>query len=867
MKKVRVIAALAIVCTLLAGSYQSQAAPGERYFPETGHSIRGAFQSYWEQHGGLERFGYPLSDEFAEVSALNGQTYTVQYFERAEFEHHPENAAPYDVLLTQLGTFRYHQLYPNRWTTEQISNDSPTLFLQTGKHIGRLLLNAWQRLGGLADIGYPISEELAERSPLDGQIYLVQYFERAEFEYHSENQPPHDVLLTQLGRFRYAEKYKPSPPVTIEGPHLAIPTQADRVQTNPQISEFFLVWDAKRLGPDKHEVQDSADIFALDLKYNKLITVTNAPCNQTHPTLADSIVVWEDANDNGSCSYTKRNIYAKDLISGQLYSVATDAAFHDNPAIIGRTVVWDESDTNGSRLISMDLASGTRRVIVSYPPDADIIVGPPLISSEYIVWTEATAPAGFQDSQLGPGWLKLYNLATHEVKTLQYADNGSYSASSLYVNQLLWSTPDNSTYLTNLDKGTSSRLPQQAAGGTIYGDTVVWSMHNPNAVGRPDLDIWGLKLNDLHPVPLVSAEGDQYNPTFGNPFAAGWLVWQNDHGPNDARLGSTTLDYAFATALQRVKGLPPLSFTKPSLLDQGVSSGPLVASSTVFWATASGIFGYTDKGEKFQVSSGQGDQFVLAGDDKTLVWGKIKGSKAFIHAYDIASRREVSVFDFPGYNGEGFSPHGFAVNDGVLYYSHDNPITKGFSLFARNLASGQEQVVKDGGIGPVVSGGYLLWHETVCAGTGSFACAPPQVYIYVRKLDGSAKDIVIDLGGTEQPLSGYGIYSDSVVWGQAYFGGIFSRPLGSGPVHTIFSGSAQYFNISDGKIAWVYQPLGPAQGQQALVGDLGNGVITPVTEYGNNSIQQLSLRHGLLAYLVGGELYSVYVSPGAGGKQ
>jgi len=27
----------------------------------------------------------------------------VQYFERARFEYHPENAAPYDILLGQFG--------------------------------------------------------------------------------------------------------------------------------------------------------------------------------------------------------------------------------------------------------------------------------------------------------------------------------------------------------------------------------------------------------------------------------------------------------------------------------------------------------------------------------------------------------------------------------------------------------------------------------------------------------------------------------------------------------------------------------------------------------------------------------------------
>ena len=36
---------------------------------------------------------------------------------------------------------------------------------------------------------------------------LVQYFERAVMEYHPENRPPYDVLLSQLGTFQYREKY------------------------------------------------------------------------------------------------------------------------------------------------------------------------------------------------------------------------------------------------------------------------------------------------------------------------------------------------------------------------------------------------------------------------------------------------------------------------------------------------------------------------------------------------------------------------------------------------------------------------------------------------------------------------------------
>jgi len=50
--------------------------------------------------------GLPLSDQFEERST-DGKTYTVQYFERARFEYHPENIAPYDVLLGLLGKQLY----------------------------------------------------------------------------------------------------------------------------------------------------------------------------------------------------------------------------------------------------------------------------------------------------------------------------------------------------------------------------------------------------------------------------------------------------------------------------------------------------------------------------------------------------------------------------------------------------------------------------------------------------------------------------------------------------------------------------------------------------------------------------------------
>ncbi|MDQ6695184.1 MAG: hypothetical protein M3014_12320 [Chloroflexota bacterium] len=86
--------------------------PGVKTFPETHYHLGGKFLHYWQEHGGLAQQGEAISEEFDEVSALNGRTYRVQYFERAVFELHPEYAGTEnEVLLSQLGTFRYRAKY------------------------------------------------------------------------------------------------------------------------------------------------------------------------------------------------------------------------------------------------------------------------------------------------------------------------------------------------------------------------------------------------------------------------------------------------------------------------------------------------------------------------------------------------------------------------------------------------------------------------------------------------------------------------------------------------------------------------------------------------------------------------------------
>ncbi len=212
MKKKLLLRGFALVVFVLGATVvpvgSGYAQGGSRTFPETGKTVKGRFLEYWNANGGLAQQGFPISDEFQERSDTNGKTYTVQYFERAAFEAHPENKAPFDVLLSLLGNFLYKQKYPNGAPNQQASTTNPRKFSETGKTLGGKFRSYWEANGGLAQQGFPISDEFQERSDLDGKTYLVQYFERAVFELHPENAGTRfEVLLSQLGTFRYRQKY------------------------------------------------------------------------------------------------------------------------------------------------------------------------------------------------------------------------------------------------------------------------------------------------------------------------------------------------------------------------------------------------------------------------------------------------------------------------------------------------------------------------------------------------------------------------------------------------------------------------------------------------------------------------------------
>jgi hypothetical protein len=179
---------------LLVGSVaatQPEAPSGDcEYHAHTRHYVCDEFRSFFDARGGLEIFGFPLTEAYDDPTL----SLRVQYFQRARMEWHPENPEPYRVqlglLIDELG-----YSFPAA-TPDQIPPYNSSLhhhFEETGHVVSYAFLDYFNEQGGVDIFGYPRSEFLYE----DG--YIVQYFQRARLEWHPEAPEGSQMRLTNIG--------------------------------------------------------------------------------------------------------------------------------------------------------------------------------------------------------------------------------------------------------------------------------------------------------------------------------------------------------------------------------------------------------------------------------------------------------------------------------------------------------------------------------------------------------------------------------------------------------------------------------------------------------------------------------------------
>jgi len=457
MRKPKVSILLVIAAVTLIGSSYSDTAIAASdvsyYFVETGYTVKGAFLNYWEQNGGLMRQGYPITDEMTEISDLDGKTYTMQYFERAVFEYHPENQPLYDVLLSQLGTSRYKQKYPNGPPAQTANPNFPITFPQTGQTIGGVFRQYWEQNGSLAQFGYPITNEFAEVSNLNGQTYTVQYFERAVFEYHPENRPPYNVLLSQLGRFRYEVRGNPQ---LISGSAFG----------NPVATGNYLFWIDYRQGHS---------IYGYDLSKQEEFLVTDKPGARFSLASDSKTLTWVETPSSDVIN--RGSIQGYDIASGKQFTIlpSTSTSIFDNLALDSGMLYYHDATIGHIGLYARNLNSEAEQLVSAAGRG-------PVAADGVLLWSEQRQFGPMAPSEWSLHLRKLDGSISDKVVV---KDEGQFAGYSVSGDKVVWSfyppAADTRVYLYSISSGVSKPIsalanpPLITSGPLVSGNKVVWA--------------------------------------------------------------------------------------------------------------------------------------------------------------------------------------------------------------------------------------------------------------------------------------------------------------------------------------------------------------------------------------------------------
>lgn len=165
-----------------------------QYFPDTGHWVRGDFLEKWRSASNpVLIYGWPITETF--VSQGN----EVQYFQRAKFEYYPTNPPGRRVVITNLGQELLDAATITPLNVPALPANHPACltFSENNHQVCYAFKDFYQANGGLDQFGRPISDLVKVNG------WLVQYFERARFEWHPELPSGKRVTLTQIGQMYF----------------------------------------------------------------------------------------------------------------------------------------------------------------------------------------------------------------------------------------------------------------------------------------------------------------------------------------------------------------------------------------------------------------------------------------------------------------------------------------------------------------------------------------------------------------------------------------------------------------------------------------------------------------------------------------
>lgn len=194
---IRVLRFVGLAALLAACSNPAPDSPASEEQPGTDISIASEFEDFYNQNGGAQIFGFPISTAF--VDPESGRL--TQYFQylRLEFDQPAQT-----VVVSPLG-----ELFAPE-TAEQVPapgppNGSQRTFPETGFSVQDAFLAFYEANGDERVFGPPITPQLDEGGT------LVQYFRNAQFIWNPNAPPEFRVELASLADAYYWQFGGPGP--------------------------------------------------------------------------------------------------------------------------------------------------------------------------------------------------------------------------------------------------------------------------------------------------------------------------------------------------------------------------------------------------------------------------------------------------------------------------------------------------------------------------------------------------------------------------------------------------------------------------------------------------------------------------------
>jgi len=166
---------LTIFTVMAKVPFQKDVSADVRYYGATQRYVGYGFRKFFDDNGGIDQFGLPITDEFERKGV------TSQYFQRARLEFHPELGGVVTRANVGREFLALHGGLPERVAPPR-GELPPTIayFPETGHYVRAAFKAYFEERGGVEVLGLPLSEEV---------VYLgitAQWFEKGRLEWHPE---------------------------------------------------------------------------------------------------------------------------------------------------------------------------------------------------------------------------------------------------------------------------------------------------------------------------------------------------------------------------------------------------------------------------------------------------------------------------------------------------------------------------------------------------------------------------------------------------------------------------------------------------------------------------------------------------------